>query len=200
MIRVLVVAERRLLRDLLCAVLRQRPEVEVLGSAGYEASALAMARDLRPDVLLVYVETGAHQMLRALGPRPGGATMVALGPCSEPGCSTLADGSIDDLVAILHAAGYGTVAAPPGVFGMDPSIHPPDLTPQQVRIVQLIDAGLSNKEIAATLGVELSTVKNHVHNLLTRLGVARRGQAAAAVRRSGLERRGWKGAGRPSGV
>ena len=49
----------------------------------------------------------------------------------------------------------------------------------------LIDEGLSNKEIAARLCIELSTVKNHVHNLLEKLGVRGRGEAAARVRMAG---------------
>jgi DNA-binding NarL/FixJ family response regulator len=48
-------------------------------------------------------------------------------------------------------------------------------------IVELIEQGLTNREIATRLCIELSTVKNHVHNILEKLGVARRAQAAALV-------------------
>ena len=56
------------------------------------------------------------------------------------------------------------------------------LTSRERQIVALIDEGLSNKEIAARLCIELSTVKNHVHNLLEKLGARGRGEAAARVR------------------
>jgi DNA-binding NarL/FixJ family response regulator len=51
-----------------------------------------------------------------------------------------------------------------------------------VEIVSLIDQGLSNKEIAVKLGIEVATVKNHVHNLLGKLQVHRRAEAAARLR------------------
>jgi DNA-binding NarL/FixJ family response regulator len=53
-----------------------------------------------------------------------------------------------------------------------------------VDILNLLDAGLSNKEISARLNIELGTVKNHVHHILEKLEVERRGQAAAAARAS----------------
>jgi DNA-binding NarL/FixJ family response regulator len=56
------------------------------------------------------------------------------------------------------------------------------LTRREREIVALIDRGLTNREIAAALPIELPTVKNHVHNILEKLGVARRGQAVARLR------------------
>jgi DNA-binding NarL/FixJ family response regulator len=59
----------------------------------------------------------------------------------------------------------------------------PRLTARERQVVELIDQGLTNKEIARHLGIELSTAKNHVHNILEKLEVRRRSQAAAWVRR-----------------
>ena len=56
------------------------------------------------------------------------------------------------------------------------------LTGREREIVQFIDEGLSNKEIARLLSIEVSTVKNHVHNILDKLQVTRRGEAAARLR------------------
>jgi DNA-binding NarL/FixJ family response regulator len=56
------------------------------------------------------------------------------------------------------------------------------LTRREREIVRLIGDGLSNKEIATSLQIELATVKNHVHNILEKLHVARRGEAAARLR------------------
>jgi two-component system, NarL family, nitrate/nitrite response regulator NarL len=56
------------------------------------------------------------------------------------------------------------------------------LTARESEIVRLIDEGLSNKEIAIRLGIEVATVKNHVHNLLEKLRVHRRAEAAAQLR------------------
>jgi DNA-binding NarL/FixJ family response regulator len=59
-----------------------------------------------------------------------------------------------------------------------PLVQPVELTRREREIVRLIDQDLSNKEIACHLGVEVATVKNHVHNLLEKLGVHRRTEAA----------------------
>ena len=56
------------------------------------------------------------------------------------------------------------------------------LTERETQIVQLLELGLSNKQIAAQLCIEVTTVKNHVHSLLAKLGVRRRAHAAAVVR------------------
>jgi DNA-binding NarL/FixJ family response regulator len=56
------------------------------------------------------------------------------------------------------------------------------LTTRERQVVALIDEGLSNKEIAARLCIELSTVKNHVHNLIEKLGARGRTEAAARMR------------------
>jgi two-component system nitrate/nitrite response regulator NarL len=58
------------------------------------------------------------------------------------------------------------------------------LTRREREIVRLIDEGLSNKEIAASLRIQLATVKNHVHHILVKLGVQRRAEAAALIRAS----------------
>jgi DNA-binding NarL/FixJ family response regulator len=59
-----------------------------------------------------------------------------------------------------------------------------DLTNREREVLRLLEDGLSNREIADRLSIEVSTVKNHVHNVLDKLGVSRRGQAAAVVRES----------------
>lgn len=56
------------------------------------------------------------------------------------------------------------------------------LTNREREVIQLIDQGLSNKEIAQALNLELSTVKNHVHSILNKYRVSRRSQAAEHYR------------------
>jgi two-component system, NarL family, nitrate/nitrite response regulator NarL len=84
-------------------------------------------------------------------------------------CSPQAAGPVLDLLANLAAAG---VLERPG--------HA--LTCREREVVRLLDAGLSNKEIARRLSIALPTVKNHVHNILRKLEVDRRTQAIARVR------------------
>ena len=62
------------------------------------------------------------------------------------------------------------------------------MTVRELEIVELLEEGLSNKEIAARLSIELATVKNHVHNILDKLDVRSRADAVAEARRQGLRR------------
>jgi DNA-binding NarL/FixJ family response regulator len=62
------------------------------------------------------------------------------------------------------------------------SVESARLTRREAEILELIEKGMSNKEIARLLFIEVRTVKNHVHNLLEKLRVRRRGEAAAMVR------------------
>jgi ATP/maltotriose-dependent transcriptional regulator MalT len=57
------------------------------------------------------------------------------------------------------------------------------LTARELEVLDLIDQGLSNKEIALGLTIQIPTVKNHVHNILSKLGVSRRAQAVARLKR-----------------
>jgi two-component system nitrate/nitrite response regulator NarL len=59
---------------------------------------------------------------------------------------------------------------------------PAQLTARELQVVDLVERGMSNKEIARELCIELPTVKNHVHRILDKLGVCRRADAAALVR------------------
>jgi len=61
-----------------------------------------------------------------------------------------------------------------------------NLTARERQVLRLIDSGLSNKEIAQQLRIELATVKNHVHNILEKLQVRRRGAAAAVLRETAV--------------
>jgi two-component system nitrate/nitrite response regulator NarL len=73
--------------------------------------------------------------------------------------------------------------------GLDASTGRPEssLTRRELEVVRLIDRGMSNKQIAVALQIEVATVKNHVHNLLEKLAVQRRGEAAACLRRRSQE-------------
>jgi DNA-binding CsgD family transcriptional regulator len=72
------------------------------------------------------------------------------------------------------------------IAGKGESASMPDLTRRQARVFALITDGLSNKEIARALGIEVATVKNHVHQLLRKLNVTRRSAAATVARRQGV--------------
>lgn len=70
------------------------------------------------------------------------------------------------------------------------------LTPRELQILKLIDKGMSNKQIATALNVEVSTVKNHVHSILAKYRVKRRSEAAACFRRTAIDHEADKAASR----
>jgi len=207
MIRVLIVADIRLYREGLAEILGKRAQLQVVGTANAGAAAAARAVELSPDVILVDQAMPdnilAIRSLRALLPS---AKIVALGVpetehdvigCAEAGVSGYVsrEGSLDDLVAVVESVGRGELLCSPRVaasllrrvasragtlWDSAPADH---LTAREAQIGQLIQGGLSNKEIASRLGIEVTTVKNHVHNLLEKLQVHRRAEAVARLQR-----------------
>jgi DNA-binding NarL/FixJ family response regulator len=109
------------------------------------------------------------------------------------------EASMEDLIVTLVCAVRGEFRCSPQFAGrllgrlrqhghvdLQAPVDENPLTPRECEIVSLIDRGLSNKAIAASLGIEMATVKNHVHNLLEKLHVHRRGEAAARLRGRGV--------------
>ncbi len=123
--------------------------------------------------------------------------------CAEAGvaCCLTAEASIDDLVAAIGSVARGEAPCSPWTaavllrrvaslarerrapVGTHVAEAPrPRLTTRELEIVELVDQGLSNKQIAQQLHIELPTVKNHMHRILDKLGVRRRAEAAELVR------------------
>jgi DNA-binding NarL/FixJ family response regulator len=122
--------------------------------------------------------------------------------CAEAGIAgyVARNGSKEDLIAAIENAVRGEVVCSPRAAASlfrrlaahvrTKRQRPPEaaLTSREQDIIALIDRGLSNKEIARQLQIRLPTVKNHVHNILEKLQVRRRGAAAALLREPVLAR------------
>lgn len=118
------------------------------------------------------------------------------------------DASIEDLVeAVKHAARGEMICSPRVAAALARRIATlasnrpvgsaaPSLTAREMEVLELLEIGLSNKQIANRLSIRLATVKNHVHSILAKLNVRRRGEAVAALR--GEEMTGHSEEGRPS--
>ena len=200
--RILILAEARLYRESLAAVLGRGPNLTVVGSAPAHPAA---ARILRKGVDVVVVEATADGALDIVADvavqAPSAKIVVVDVPESEPAVLRLVeagasaflptDASLDDLVAAVHGVAQGESACPPRVTAAlldrlrgltrERRVAGTSLTSREVEIARLIDEGLSNKEIAARLSIAVPTVKNHVHNILEKLNVRRRSEAAAKV-------------------
>jgi two-component system, NarL family, nitrate/nitrite response regulator NarL len=204
---VLVVAPALLHREALALLLARHPRLRVLGTACGDAVA-ALVEELAPDLVLVDVAGAAPAAVRSIVPAAARAKVVALGPadddrlivaCAEAGVSGYADvdGTLDELAEVIASVGLGQFVCSPalasrllrqvGVLARRATPVPAaELTSRELEIMALVDEGLSNKQIAARLHIQVATVKNHVHNILEKLHVS--GRAAAAARTRGARR------------
>jgi two-component system, NarL family, nitrate/nitrite response regulator NarL len=206
--RLMVVAGVRLYRDGLATGLQRTGRVEVAGCASGFELALAMVRRDRPAAVLLDMEMGwslpftARLRREACGPAVIALAVPeresAIVAYAEAGVTGFVprDASLEELIEIVMIVGRGEAACPPRVAasllrrimaqaaGGPQVLDPPvALTGRESEIIALLEQGLANKEIAAKLCIEVATVKNHVHNILGKLGVKRRGEAAARFRR-----------------
>jgi len=213
-IEVFLLIDVRLYRDGIADALGRDPRFRVVGSAASLRSARAELDELTrsPDVALVDLDLaeGADDV-RALRVEWPSTSIVVLAvretdediiSWAETGVSGLVsrDATLVELLDAVAGAVTDEVPCRPAVAAallrrvasLRSEGGPADgraLTRREIEIVGLIADGLSNKEIGRSLQIELATVKNHVHNILDKLGVARRTAAVAAARSRGeLER------------
>ena len=208
MTRVLVVADVRLYRDGLVEMLRRDGRVSVVGAAAAGDELLRQIRDRGPHaVLLDITMSGSLDLVAAINAAAPDVNIIALGipevesdviRYAEAGVSGYVprEASVAQLVKTVTGVARGEFACSPRIAAAllrrvatlaaayAPEAPVRDLTSREREITQLIETGLSNKEIARRLSIEVATVKNHVHSILKKLRVHRRGEAAALVRRT----------------
>jgi len=201
MVLALVVAPVRVYRDAVARAFDGHVEIRVVGVARAAADALRLIDELGPDVAFVDVSAPAGlTAARAIAATPTRPVAVAAPEddaqviaCVQAGVTGFVgrEGTLTDLVDAAHAVLRGETAFSPRIFAAllravaATPVTPPSgvpLTARERQIVALIDEGLSNKEIAARLCIGVSTVKNHVHNALDKLGARGRSEAAARMR------------------
>jgi len=195
----------RLYRDGLAETFARESGFDVVATASTAADALARAAETEPDVALVDIEIheaatlirdiGARAKVIALAVRRVDEDVIRLAESGVAGYVT-SEQSLEELIAAVRSVAAGETACEPWIAttllrrvaelaGERPHAETTRLTAREHEIVGLLDQGLSNKEIASRLRIELATVKNHVHNILEKLNVRRRADAGAAARNSG---------------
>jgi DNA-binding NarL/FixJ family response regulator len=205
-IRLIIASSVHLLREGLAATLRGRDGVVVMDVVDLGPQGIAKIANSEPDV--VFVDLGetdpvaAARLIKAASP----ATKLVAFPldeidervfaCAAAGFSSYVprEGGPDELHRALVDAVEGRMHCAPHIAAamfnrlagfLRESELPealPSLTSRESEILALVEQGYSNKEIARQLAISSATVKNHMHNILQKLQVSRRAQAAARLR------------------
>ncbi len=203
--RLLIIAEIRLYREGLARALGRDRTMRVLGTASDVDSGVRACGELQPDLALcgagVAVEPGIVSRIEEASPRT--RTLVigvaeqesAIIAWAEAGVAgyVTEEQSLSELRQAIRDLSLGAARCSPQVsaalmrriatLAREPGVprEHPALTRRETQILHLIRRGLSNKEIASELSIEVATVKNHVHNILGKLGVRRRTEAVAVL-------------------
>ncbi len=212
-VRVLAADDQRVVREGLAMLLGLLPDVEVVGTAADGEEVLALAAELKPDVILMDLRmprmdgVEATRRLRELDPAVKVVVLTtyaddrsvldalragALGYLTK-------DAGAAEIQQALHRVAGGQAALDPAVqlhlveaiadgvpSGPATAPLPDGLTPREAEVLTLIAAGLSNAEIAERLVVSEATVKSHVNHMLAKIGARDRAQAVAYAYRRGL--------------
>ena len=212
-IRVLVVDDHSLVRKGVVDTLAAEEGLDVVGEASNGEEGVAWAKELTPDVVLMDLHMpvlGGVEATQQIGDQlPDVHVMILtvsdkeadLLEAMRAGAKgyVLKDATSDELVrAVLHIAEGGVLVSPSMASGLLSQISAPSagpaaeadslLRPREKEVLQLVAEGATNKEIAAALIISENTVKTHMRNIMERLHLNKRSQAAAYATRTGIYR------------
>lgn len=214
-VSIVVADDHETVRAGFSALLATQPDFSVVGSAADGAAAVALCRELRPDVVLMDVRMptmdGIEATRRVAGAGPSGPRVLILTTFDldqyvfdalRAGASgfLLKDVTAERLFDAVRVIAAGDALLAPtvtrrliGEFARRPPRSEPPatatlarLTPRETEVLRLVAEGLSNREIATRLVVTEETVKTHVSRILAKLGLRDRTQAVVTAYESGL--------------
>ena len=208
MIRIVIAEDHQIVREGLHFFLDAQPDIEVVGEAANGKEALEIVGEARPDVLLldlIMPEMDGLEVLRAIDQVAPGVSVLVLTsalddrmviPAVRAGAAgyVLKTVSSAELADAVRSVARGKPVLNPEITRMlmrevrkgPGAIGGESFTQRELEVLSLIAHHLTNKEIAAELGISEKTVKTHVSNILAKLGVASRADAARYAREQGL--------------
>ena len=200
-IRVLIAEDHLIARVGLATIVNAQPDMAVVAEAANGQQAIEQYRQHKPDVALMDMRmpvlNGVEAMAAIRREFPK-ARLVALSTYGgdedirralQAGAQAYLTKDVlhDDLIKAIRLVCGGGSFLPEGVAATLAAQWPrPDLSGREMEVLTLIVKGLPNKEIAATLSIAEHTVKNHVKNILSKLSVGDRTQAATAAVQRGI--------------
>jgi NarL family two-component system response regulator LiaR len=208
-IRVLVADDHAIVRKGICALLATEPGIKVVGEAHDGNDAIAAAQRLQPDVILMDLVMpgvdGLEATRRLACCQPEARILVLTSfagddkifPAIKAGALgyLLKDSGPEDLVHAIQQVHRGESSLHPTVARRllrelsSPSEQGPEsdcLTQREVEVLQLVAQGQSNRQVADLLTISEATVRTHVSNILSKLNLCSRTQAALYALREGL--------------
>ncbi|MGE5262135.1 MAG: response regulator [Acidobacteriota bacterium] len=209
-IKVLIADDHQVVRQGLCTFLELHEDIVVVGEADNGATAVEMAVSLAPDVVLmdlVMPKMDGVTATREIKACVANTHVIALTsfaedaqvfPAIQAGASSylLKDVSPEELVDAIRAVHRGETRLHPDIARklLDQVAHPPaapssatsDLTEREREVVSLVAQGCSNQEIANRLIISSKTVKTHISNILSKLGLEDRTQLAIFALKNGF--------------
>lgn len=208
-INLLLVNETRLMGNVIAAALDGEPDIHVVACVTNVDEAMQIVREKEIDVALVSTrlpDQGALQLTRSITEFTPSTRVLALGLTEEKqhvlryveaGATgyVLKDDSLEGLIETIRAAQDGKAIVSPKIAAaimerltalarlfsdVEHSLgETTELTSRELEVLQLVGEGQTNQQIAEKLVIEVGTVKNHIHNILEKLHVSSRGEAAA---------------------
>jgi DNA-binding NarL/FixJ family response regulator len=213
-VRVLIVDDQQLIRTGFRMILAAEPDIEVAGEAATGAEAVALTRELRPDVVLMDIRMpdldgieATRRILAAnLDPQPRVLILTTFDldeyvyDALRAGASgfLLKDAPAQQLASAVRSVGEGDALLAPSITRRlieqfaaprTPAAQPPgldELTPRELEVFRLLASGMTNGEIAEQLVVGETTVKTHVTRILMKLQVRDRVHAVVLAYETGL--------------
>jgi DNA-binding NarL/FixJ family response regulator len=200
-IRLVIADDHPIVRDGLSAVFERDPAFEVVGEAADGAEAVRLARELRPDVVLMDLRMPGMDGVAAITELGPGVRVLVLTtydtdshvlPAIEAGATgyLLKDAPRADLLRAVRASARGEAVLAPSVAArLMNRVRTPGggpLSNRELEVLELVAAGATNREAAKRLFITEATVKTHLLNIYAKLGVSDRASAVAEAYNRGL--------------